>query len=206
MAAIAGGVYAADLVSGLLHWTFDTWFTEETPVVRRVVLIVREHHIYPQKVFKYPITQDIGIMIPFGLLGIAPTVALAARRRVGTRSVVAALFYSVLVTFSLDLHKLGHRTDATGMLRWAQRFHLVLSPEWHFKHHAKEHDAHYCLVNGTADMTLGRIGLFRWLERTVTTITGQSPRANDRQWRGRFGRWVSNSTQLDQPHLVDTPT
>src|SRR4028118_1931400 len=26
--AIAAGVYAADLVSGLLHWAFDTWFDE----------------------------------------------------------------------------------------------------------------------------------------------------------------------------------
>lgn len=67
----------------------------------------------------------------------------------------------------------------------------MLSPRWHYKHHAKEHDTHYCLVNGIADATLGRAGLFRWLECLVSATTGAAPRSNDRTWRRRFGRWVS---------------
>ncbi|WP_267626612.1 fatty acid desaturase CarF family protein [Gordonia sputi] len=206
LVALAGGVYCADLASGLLHWAFDTWFTEHTPVVRRVVLIVREHHIYPQRVFNYPISQDVGIMAPFGVLAAVPTAWLLLRGRAGAPAAIASLSYSVLVTVSLDLHKLGHRTNATGVLRWAQRTHLVLSPAWHFKHHAKEHDDHYCLVNGIADATLGRAGLFRFLERTIATTTGAQPRADDRAWRRRFGRWVSPNRTHPSRHTSSAST
>lgn len=73
------GADTADLASGILHWAFDTWFTENSPVVRRVVLIVREHHVYPQRVFNYPLTQDVGIMAPFGLLSLTPVLLQASR-------------------------------------------------------------------------------------------------------------------------------
>ena len=45
------GLFFADLISGLAHWAFDTWFDEKHPVFHRMVLIVREHHIAPQQMF-----------------------------------------------------------------------------------------------------------------------------------------------------------
>src|SRR6185436_8855245 len=38
--------YVADFVTGFLHWGFDTWFSESMTPVRRMVLLVREHHIH----------------------------------------------------------------------------------------------------------------------------------------------------------------
>jgi ubiquitin-conjugating enzyme E2 variant len=161
-----------------------------------VVLIVREHHVYPQRIFNYKLLQDVGILSWFGFAGVAPLYwnrrRLSARAGSGARfGLVSGLTFSVLLTLSLEFHKMGHRTDAGKVISALQRSHLVLSPRHHLKHHSREHDSDYCLVNGIGDLTLGRLGLYRLLEVLVGSVTGLQPRSNDRIWRRRFGRWVS---------------
>jgi len=194
LGAVLVGIYVADLASGILHWAFDTWLDEKS-TVRRMVLIVREHHVYPQLIFKYPLRQEIGLMSWFGLFGLAPGLVVAVVPGEGpvTRLalVVGGLSFSLLVAFSLELHKVGHRARPGRAIRTLQRLGLVLSTRHHMRHHAGEHDTHYCIVTGWADLTLGRLGLFRGLEFCVGTLAGAVPRANDREWRRRYGRWVS---------------
>ncbi|RDI55582.1 fatty acid desaturase CarF family protein [Nocardia mexicana] len=194
VAGLLAGGYAADLASGVLHWAFDTWFDENTPGVRRVVLIVREHHIYPQRIFNHGLAQDVGIMSWFGLAGVAPSLLTArSRGMVADLTRVAGLSFSVLLTLSLEFHKIGHRTESPRAIAALQHAGILLSVKHHMKHHAREHDSHYCLVNGVGDRTLGRLGLFRLLERAVRASSGIDPRTDDRLWRRRFGRWVSGS-------------
>lgn len=194
VAALAG-TYTADLVSGLLHWAFDTWFTADITPVRRIVLIVREHHVYPQRIFKYGLAEDVGLMSAFGLASSAPTAVLLACDRPQTphRRLAVCVFsltYSVLVTVSLDLHKAGHSFNPGPLTRAGQRAGILLTPQHHMKHHAGEHDSHYCLVNGWADRTLGELGLFKALEAFVQHTTRAIAREDDRRWRRLFGRWV----------------
>ena len=45
---IVAAALGADLVSGLVHWTADTWFSERMPVLgRRFLRPFRVHHINP---------------------------------------------------------------------------------------------------------------------------------------------------------------
>src|SRR5688572_21935736 len=45
---VIAAALAADLVSGLVHWTADTWFSETMPVVgRRFLRPFRVHHVNP---------------------------------------------------------------------------------------------------------------------------------------------------------------
>jgi plasmanylethanolamine desaturase len=45
---VLAAALAADLVSGLVHWTADTWFSETMPVLgRRFLRPFRVHHINP---------------------------------------------------------------------------------------------------------------------------------------------------------------
>jgi hypothetical protein len=194
--SVLTAMYSADLVSGLLHWAFDTWFDETNVSLQRMVRIVREHHIYPQKIFNYGVHQEVGLMSWFGLLGLAPACLTYIARTKSERTVepatlAAGLVYSLLITFSLEFHKLGHRFQRGRLVQALQAAHLILSPEHHMKHHAREHDAYYCLVNGIGDLTLGRLGFFRFLESTMTALTGMKPRDNDRRWRRGFGRWIA---------------
>ncbi|TCO15712.1 TMEM189-like protein [Kribbella steppae] len=195
LCALVTATYLADLASGILHWMFDTWFDETRGAVRRMVLLVREHHIYPQRIFRYGLKQEFGLMSWFGLLGASPAIA-ASILGAGLPSdvrfalAIAGASYSIELAFSLELHKIGHIFKPGRTIKALQFAHLILSPEHHMKHHSREHDNNYCLVNGWADATLGRIGLFRTLEQIVSTATQARPRENDRRWRLRFGRWV----------------
>jgi TMEM189-like protein len=182
---IAFGVatFAADLTSGLLHWAFDTWFSTTKGAFRRMVSIVREHHVKPDEIFSFRFATDSGMLSWFG--GSGAFVLLMASRLVGDRPVLvvslclAAVVYSLDVALMFEYHKWGHRRRRGRMARAAQRCGLLLSPDHHLRHHRGAHDSHYCLINGLADRTLGEWGLFRGLERLISAVTGVQPRAED---------------------------
>ncbi len=181
--ALAVATFAADLTSGLLHWTFDTWFSPRSRLFRRMVVIVREHHVRPYEILSFRFATDAGVLSWFGALG-AFVLLLATRPLTSSDSLVcgfslSAMIFSVDVTLMFEYHKWGHRQQRGKIARIAQRLGFLLSPDHHLRHHQGAHDSHYCLVNGIADRTLGSLGLFRGLERVITAVTGAVPRADD---------------------------
>lgn len=188
--AILAGVYAADLASGLLHWAFDTWFNEEITFLRRMVLQVREHHVYPNRIFHISFRHDAGTLSWIALLVTVPAVlgAVLSGGALGRFVALAAVVFNVLLVTMLEFHKCGHRVRQPRWIRLLQKTGLLLSTRHHSRHHVGNHDFNYCLINGWADRTLGRLGLFRALEWTIARWTGARPQQNDHQWLRRFGR------------------
>lgn len=195
VAGAAAGTYAADLVTGLLHWSFDTWFDEDVEPLRRMVFLVREHHMRPARIFRYRLRDEAGILSWFAFALSAPLYARAMRppgaitpARYAT--VLGALVMATEIVVALEFHKYGHRFRRGRVPRLLQRAGLLLSPELHLTHHSGRHDEQYCLITGVADRTLGRLGLFRGLERVITAVTGAQPRRDDLEWSLRYGRPV----------------
>lgn len=190
--ALAVGVYCADFVSGLLHWAFDTWFDEANPVLRRMVIMVREHHIYPTRIFQFSFYHDAGVLSWIAFFVTAPVILPALfRERAGPihyYAVVSAVVFSLLIVFMLEFHKVGHRPRPGKVVRLLQHLRLLLPFRHHMRHHSGNYDQNYCLINGVADLTLGRLGVFRGLERLISRLTGVVPQQNDHEWLRRFGR------------------
>lgn len=189
--AFVVAAFAADLVSGLLHWAFDTWFSPHGGPFRRMVIIVREHHVRPNEILSFRFATDAGVLSWFGALG-AFALLLATRPLTSSDSLVcglalSAMIFSIDVTLMFEYHKWGHRRQRGPTARIAQRLGLLLSPDHHLRHHRGAHDSHYCLVNGMADRTLGSLGLFRGLERVITAVTGAVPRADDQATLAQAG-------------------
>jgi len=206
--AVLAGVYAADLASGLLHWAFDTWFSVDLTAVRRMVAKVREHHIYPGRIFKYSFIDDAGTLSWIALPVLAPLFvwALAAGGAGPARYLLcAAVVFDPLLVFMLEFHKCGHRPRGPAWVRALQRVGLVLPVGHHLRHHAGNHDVNYCTINGWADKTLGRIGLFRGLEWAISRASGARPQEDDHAWLRRYGRRVVGRGGLvpTGPHRPD---
>jgi sterol desaturase/sphingolipid hydroxylase (fatty acid hydroxylase superfamily) len=115
---------------------------------------------------------------------------LSGARPIARFVVLAAAVFSVLLVTMLEFHKCGHRVRNPWWVRMLQRSGLLLSVPHHIQHHSGNHDYNYCIINGWADRTLGRLGLFRGLEWMIARWSGAQPQRNDHEWLCRFGRKV----------------
>ena len=184
------GLFLGDLFTGFTHWMTDTWFDEVA--LTRVVSIAREHHIYPHHILGYgfrdyvgytswPAVVVIGPLLLWFLLGSTPS-------PFGYGVVLLCSEICALSFFGTHFHRLGHRRSKNPLVRFLQRAHLLITPQYHARHHGGTHTTHYCVVNGWANVVCDAIGFWRGLERVVRFLTRAVPRRNDDEWFARFGR------------------
>jgi hypothetical protein len=191
--AVFAGLFVADFVTGFLHWAFDVWFNEDIDFVRRMVIMVREHHLHPQRIFKYSFYHDAGVLSWLSLPLTAPAVLYAVAGRAGPSAaallyclVCASVVVSLCLVFMLEFHKCGHNPAPPRAIKALQRLHLLLPYGHHMRHHSGNYDRNYCLINGYADLTLGALGIWRGLERVISGATGAVPQSNDKEWLRRY--------------------
>ena len=98
-----------------------------------MVLQVREHHVFPHRIFHISFCHDAGTLSWIALLLTAPAILGAILARRPERSAVAFLLVGTAVTFSpllvsmLVFHKCGHRARNPRWVRWLQESGLLLS-------------------------------------------------------------------------------
>jgi ubiquitin-conjugating enzyme E2 variant len=188
---VLAGLFLGDLFTGVIHWVTDTWFDEVQ--FTRVISIAREHHLYPQHILGYGFRDYVGYTSWPAVLLFAPVLPWLL-----LRSEASAVAYGVVLVcgevcalsfFGTHFHRLGHRRSENPVVRFLQRAGLVISPQYHAKHHVGVvHDTHYCVVNGWANVVCDAIGFWRGLEKAVHWLTGAVPRHNDREWLARHRR------------------
>lgn len=190
--AIAGVVVAslfvADLFTGLIHWMTDTWFDEV--VLTRVVSIAREHHIYPHHILGYGFRDYVGYTSWPAVVVIGPVLLWLLLASTPSPFVYGFVLFSAGICaisfFGTHFHRFGHRRSRNPLVRFLQRAHLLISPEYHALHHGGTHTTHYCVVNGWANVVCDAIGFWRGLELVIGTLTRTVPRRNDDEWFARF--------------------
>jgi hypothetical protein len=185
------GLWVADAISGVLHWTFDTWFAERNQFVQRMVFMVREHHLVPQAMFRYPFYHDAGTLSWIMCIVLGPPMILRMLSADDPSPLAYGAMWmtdvaNVCVVFMLEFHKCGHRPPAHGALGILQRVGLVLRPRHHARHHRAPYTVKYCTVNGWANYVLDGVGFFRALEWLINKLTGAVPRQDDRAWMAKY--------------------
>mmetsp|Transcript_38457 Transcript_38457/g.53561 ORF Transcript_38457/g.53561 Transcript_38457/m.53561 type:complete len:261 (+) Transcript_38457:240-1022(+) len=172
----------SDVITGLMHWGFDTWGTIETPVFGAFIRSFREHHLDAAEMCNHDFVETnadsaLGsVPVLFYFVFVAPT------------STIGWGFYSILIWTSLlttltnEFHKWSHLRKRNAIVAFLQDWHIILPPRHHHVHHTSPHDEYYCITNGWMNPVLEKVNFWKNLETAITKLTGAIPREDDFSW------------------------
>jgi plasmanylethanolamine desaturase len=183
---VLSAAFAADFVSGLVHWTADTWFSETMPVLgRRFLRPFRVHHVNPDDFLRRSFVDCNGDVAMLN----APILLSALLVPVATESGAAlSLALTAFAAISLptnQVHQWAHMPVPPAAVQWLQQRRIVLSRDDHARHHQEPYVANYCIATGWCNRWLSTIDFFPACERTVTRWFGIEPRADERTFHER---------------------
>jgi len=192
VAIVVVGLFLLDWFSGLVHWTYDTWFDERIPGFQRSVSIAREHHVLPYHIVGYGLRDQMSYSSWPAFVFVAPIGAAMSIWAPQTQATYIVVSVCTLVCsgmlFGSHCHLLGHEPAKSRLIRLLQRSHFLISPAYHRLHHDRNHDTRYAVVNGWSNAICDRIGFWRGLERLIQALTAAQPRRSDKEWMSRFVR------------------
>lgn len=167
----------ADLVSGFIHWTFDTWGNEGTFFIGpRLIKPFRVHHDRPNDLLKtHFFTTNADSSVAFLPFLLVPFVI-----PLGTMTgALIALFVTCIGIFGLptsQIHKWSHMKKVPWLIDVLQRCRLILPRGHHDVHHTAPHTRNYCITTGWCNVVLDGVSFFPRLEHVITAVTGMKPR------------------------------
>ena len=171
---------AADLLSGLVHWSADTWGSERWPVVGpRILRPFRLHHVNPDDLLRRSSVECNGDVAVVCVAVMLTALTLPA---VGEPWASLGLFLVSLSGWTLpvnQVHQWAHDADRPAVVRWLQRSRLILSGPAHSVHHGAPYASHYCILTGWWNRPLEALGFFPGVERVISRLTGLRPRDED---------------------------
>jgi ubiquitin-conjugating enzyme E2 variant len=181
-AAALAAWLAVDLLSGLVHWAFDTWGSVHTPVLgARYIRPFREHHWDPQAMTRHDFVETNGSSCVAALPLLVGAALLPGDGRGWALAQAVLAFIALGVLITNQCHKWAHLPPerTAHPVRLAQRMRLILRPEDHLRHHVRPFDSHYCTAAGWLNGPLQAIGFFRALECWIVALTRSCAREDD---------------------------
>lgn len=178
--ALLVGMAAADVVSGLVHWTADTWGNETMPILgRRFVRPFRVHHVNPDDFLRRSFLDTNGDVAMIVSLFLVAALCIPLTSSWGKILAVFLLAFGVAGLPTNQVHQWAHMRRPPRWVRWLQKRGLILSRAAHQQHHREPYAMNYCIATGWCNGLLTYISFFRRLEAIVAGITGMRPRADD---------------------------
>jgi plasmanylethanolamine desaturase len=151
LAALLGWILA-DLFSGLVHWSLDTFGSVRTPIVGPAIIRpFREHHADPAAMTRHDFIEVNGA----SCLGCLP---LLAASFIADGFVHALLLCTCVgILFTNQCHKWAHAEKRSFLIEKLQTLGIVLRPAEHAKHHTPPYNSHFCTANGWLNRPLNRL-------------------------------------------------
>jgi ubiquitin-conjugating enzyme E2 variant len=183
---VVAAALAADLVSGLVHWTADTWFSENMPVLgRRFLRPFRVHHVNPDDFLRRDFVDCNGDVAMLNIPILMAALAMPGTVLGGAASLALATFSLVSLPTN-QVHQWAHMPSPPGIVRRLQRRGLILSSEAHASHHSAPYVANYCIATGWCNRWLTASGFFPACERLITRVAGLQPRSDEQTFAERL--------------------
>ena len=183
---VVGAALAADFVSGLVHWTADTWFSETMPVLgRRFLRPFRVHHVNPDDFLRRDAIDCNGDV---AMLNVPILIAalMVSDTSVGGPISLALFVFAVVSLPTNQVHQWAHMPSPPAPVRWLQGHGVILSIDDHARHHREPYVANYCIATGWCNRWLTAVDFFPWCERVVTRLAGLQPRIDEQTFADRW--------------------
>jgi plasmanylethanolamine desaturase len=170
----------ADFVAGLVHWAEDAYFSEDTPVIGRQVIVpnIVHHHLprYFTRLSWWESSWQL-LLAGAGLLGLAWSCGLVSWQLL--------LFIAVSVNAN-EIHKMAHRTRTENgwLITKLQEWHILQTPRHHGLHHTDPKNTYYCPVTNFVNPLLEWSDFWPRLEALIELRTGHQHR-HDTAVRGQ---------------------
>jgi ubiquitin-conjugating enzyme E2 variant len=180
---VVASVFVADLLSGLLHWTADTWFEETMPVLgRRFLRPFRVHHAIQDLCRGFTPQRDT-----------AMTRRLSSRSRSSFRSRATRWRRGRWACCGVGGHaahesvpSVGAHAGRAGAGSVLQRRGLIPTKHHHARHHEEPYVENYCITTGWCNRWLTAVKFFPRCEALVTKVFGLEPRADEHTFHERW--------------------
>jgi len=177
---VPSGMLFGDFLSGLVHWLCDTYGNENTPLVGQTIIKdFRLHHDYPRDITKHTFLSSNGNI---ALLGVVLQMPFFTIMIFSNNQYVALIVSFILLSFLFsaianEIHKMAHQfpEDNPKIVRILQKYHILLNPEHHSKHHAAPYDRNYCITFGWMNHLLDKINFWRSVEWLILKLFKTKP-------------------------------
>lgn len=183
--AIPLSLVLGDLVSGLVHWTADTYFSEETPIIgQSLVKPFRLHHLYPRDICTHDLVTTVGNVCIIAVPVLAVCISLLWLWEDSSWLaflILCIALMSLATVLTNQFHKWAHQEAPSRFVRFLQRTRVVLRPSHHQVHHTKPFNMHYCITNGWLNPLLNKIQFFRSLEAALRFVGIEVATAKERK-------------------------
>ena len=185
--AFAGGMAAADIASGLIHWGADTWGRDDLPVIgHRLLVPFRVHHLNPDDLLRRSFIDANGdpafLVLPV-LLGL---LTVPIETVWGGPVAVFGFALCGVGMMTNQIHKWAHMPSPPMAIHALQKCGVLLGHAAHAAHHEQPYDVQYCITTGWCNRPAEAVGFFRRLEGAITFLTGAHPRADDQRYMRRY--------------------
>lgn len=159
---------SADFVSGVIHWAFDNYGSEETPVIGGLIESFRYHHVKPLDTLKY---DFISTNADSCFAVFAFNAAAQSFWQTEAFKLWFWFFANWFVLFTNESHKWSHDRNPGPIVSWLQRNHLSITFKQHHQHHIRSKGA-YCILNGWMNYVLDGLQFWEYLETGIYKLTG----------------------------------
>jgi ubiquitin-conjugating enzyme E2 variant len=171
-AQLAGVLLLIDFLSGFFHWLEDSYGTETTPVLGKLIVIPNLiHHREPRDFVKSAFWRR-NVVTACLCLGLSSAYALVF----GTSWRVYLFF--VLGAFCNEFHCWAHRSPAENgpFIATLHRLRIIQTPGHHAVHHTDPKNRAYCVFTNLMNPMLDRIEFWRRLEGVIAVVLRVRPR------------------------------
>jgi plasmanylethanolamine desaturase len=158
---VIGIIMAADFITGFVHWLEDSYWSPDTPILGKWIVVDNlAHHKNGQDFLKKSYWESCWDTVLAGV--IALIVALILHKMSWQ-----LLFFTVILMNANQIHKWAHITrfeNKPKVIGLLQKMHVLQSTQHHGQHHRKPNNSHYCTVTDFLNPVLDYMHFWRGLE------------------------------------------